>query len=674
MVDNYCVIDLETTMLCPIGKSTANPMWPLNEVVYYGSKYCTHSKGGTSSHACTIKITEQSELNALGPAWYTLYVGHNIKFDLLYLFRHTSWYDRFKKCDIWDTQLAEYILTGQRASYASLDECATKYGGTLKDDRMKEFFAKGISVDKLPDDMVHDYLADDLNNTEIVYLEQRKLSDELGITQLILDQCRALLATTYMQYHGFKIDSDYISSEMMLMKAEIDTLTALYEHTLEEYLTAQKLNHFYDDLCQWSSVKQLSTLFFGGVLKKKEKQHVGTYKNGKDKFKLVEVVHEIKGHVDPDKVGADPTKTAMVYTVDDTVLKNITSKIKTKSGRIEKLAHFVSQLRELDKQYTTYFQRTSELVMPSGFIHPSLNHCVTRTGRLSCTEPNLQNQTNGPIKRAFVSRWGTNGVIYEVDYNQLEMVGLAYLSNDAQLIADINGGVDLHTALFQDMNGRKPTSDERKWFKRLTFGLVYGAGANTLALNAGCDVATAKKFVKTFYSRYSGVAEWHKQLIEEAQKGRYVTAERVGMYPRGQCVKVQPTGRYFLYDEYASDYKDGLSFSPTELKNYPVQSFSTADIVPLVLGKLIKRWLDLDIHVRDHILPILTVHDSVVFDVHVGFKENFEAIFPKAMLCIDKYLKESYNLPFDLIPKVGVSCGHNWLDQPEEYDLVYTKE
>ena len=673
MVDNYCVIDLETTMNCPIGKNKANPMWPLNEVVYYGSKYGTHSKGGTSSHACTIKLTDKSDLDALGPH-DTLYVGHNIKFDLLYLFRSNAWYNRFKECDIWDTQLAEYILTGQRASYASLDECALKYGGTLKDDRMKEFFKAGVGVDKIPDAMVHDYLAADLKNTEIVYVEQRKLADELGTTQLIMDQCRSLLATTYMQFHGFKIDQSYIDEQMNSMKIEIDSNEATYKRVLKEYLTAQKLDQFYDDLCQWSSTKQLSTLFFGGVLKKKEKQLVGTYKNGKDKFKLVEVTHEIKGHVDPDKVGADPTKTVMVYTVDDTVLKNICSKIRTKSGRIESLALLVSSLRELDKQYTTYFLRTSELVMPSGFIHPSLNHCVTRTGRLSCTEPNLQNQTNGPIKKAFVSRWGDQGVIYEVDYNQLEMVGLAYLSNDAQLIADINGGVDLHTALFQDMNGRKPTSDERKWFKRLTFGLVYGAGANTLAQNAGCEVSVAKKFVKTFYSRYSGVAEWHKQLIYEAAKGRYVTAERVGMYPRGQCIKVQPTGRYFMYDEYASDFKDGLSFSPTELKNYPVQSFSTADIVPLVLGKIIKRWLHLDTHVRDHILPILTVHDSVVFDVHVGFKENFENIFPKAMLCIDKYLKESYNLPFDLIPKVGVSCGHNWLEQPEEYDLIYTKE
>jgi len=68
------------------------------------------------------------------------------------------------------------------------------------------------------------------------------------------------------------------------------------------------------------------------------------------------------------------------------------------------------------------------------------------------------------------------------------------------------------------------------------------------------------------------------------------------------------------------------------------------------------------------------VHDSVVFDVHVGSIDNFKEIFPKAMLCIDKYLKASYNIDFNLIPKVGVSYGYNWLEQPEEYDLVYTKE
>ena len=196
MTDKYVVLDLETTMNCPIGKNKANPMWPLNNVVYYGQKY-------DDRFPTTIKITEPVELNCLGPTVDYLYVGHNIKFDLLYLFRHNTWYERFKSCDIWDTQLAEYILTGQRSSYASLDECALKYGGTLKDDRMKEFFKAGVGVDKIPAEMVHDYLAGDLTNTDIVYQAQRKLSDELGITQLIKDQCQALLATTYMQYHDY---------------------------------------------------------------------------------------------------------------------------------------------------------------------------------------------------------------------------------------------------------------------------------------------------------------------------------------------------------------------------------------------------------------------------------------------------------------------------------------
>lgn len=663
--DNYYVIDLETTMNCPIGKNKANPMWPLNRAVWAGVA------SPLFKEPIAVKIDKSSYV-----PWYgshaTTYVGHNIKFDLLYLLRNTAWFNAFKNAKIWDTQLAEYILTGQRASYASLDECSLKYGGDLKDDRMKDFFKAGVSVEKIPDAMVEAYLISDLKNTEIVYLAQRALAEELGITRLIEDQCEALLATTYMQFHGFKIDSAYIEGEMFAMKGFLDSVETHYAKTLREYMIVQETDMFYDDLSQWSSTKQLSTIFFGGVIKKKENQLVGKYKNGKDKFKLTEVCHEIVGHVDPDRVGATPTKTPMVYTVDDTVLKNI-AKLKTKSGRLETLAQAVLDLRETDKQYTTYFLRTSELVMPSGFIHPSLNHCVTRTGRLSCTEPNLQNQTNGPIKKAFVSRFGDEGLIVEVDYNQLEMVGLAYLSNDAQLIFDINNGIDLHTALFTDMNGRIPTSDERKWFKRLTFGLVYGAGPKTLAENAGCDVKTAKKFVDTFYKRYSGVATWHKQLVEEANAGRYLTTERLGMFQRGQCVKVQPTGRYFLYDEYASDFKAGLSFSPTELKNYPVQSFSTADIVPLVLGKIFRYWINLDILDRDSIIPILTVHDSIVFDIKKSHLETFKSLFPVRMLCIDKYLEESYNLPFDLIPKVGVSWGKNWLDQDDELSMSYIK-
>lgn len=666
-MDNYYVIDTETTMTCPIGKNAANPMWPLNRVVWIGFK------SPVLKDVFTYKLKEKDVLPVLSSVKGTTYVGHNIKFDLLYLLRSEPWFDTFKNSKIWDTQLAEYILTGQRESYASLDDCSVKYGGELKDDRMKEFFKAGVSVDKIPDAMVDEYLKGDLKNTEIVYLAQRAKAEELGITRLIEDQCEALLATTFMQFHGFKIDESYINHEMFAMRDNLDAMEAHYAATLRMYMVAQGIDTFYDDLSQWSSVKQLSTIFFGGVVKKKENQLVGKYKNGKDKYKLTEVCHEIKGHIDPDKVKAEPTKTPLVYTVDDTVLKNI-AKLKTKSGRLESLAQTVLDLRETDKQYTTYFERTRDLVMPSGFIHPSLNHCVTRTGRLSCTEPNLQNQTNGPIKKAFVSRFGDDGFIIEVDYNQLEMVGLAYLSEDKQLTYDINNGVDLHTALFQDMNGRKPTSDERKWFKRLTFGLVYGAGPKTLAENAGCDVKTAKKFVETFYTRYSGVATWHKQLIEDAKKGRYLTGERLGSFQRGQCIKVQPTGRYFLYDEYASDFKDGLSFSPTELKNYPVQSFSTADIVPLVLGKIFRYWINLDKQFdRPYMIPILTVHDSIVFDIKKSHLATFKSLFPVRMLCVDKYLKESYNIPFDLIPKVGVSWGKNWLDQDEEVVETYVK-
>jgi DNA polymerase-1 len=233
--------------------------------------------------------------------------------------------------------------------------------------------------------------------------------------------------------------------------------------------------------------------------------------------------------------------------VDEKVLKNIGTPF-TES---------ILRYRTYNKQKTTYYENMRDLMFPNGFIYPSLNHVATKTGRLSCTKPNIQNQTEeGGIKGAYVSRWGHKGRLVEFDYSQLEMVALAYLANDRTLIADIGGGKDMHTELFIDMYSRSPTKEERKWFKRLSFGLVYGAGARTLAENAGCTVAEAKKFISVFYGRYPGVQIWHEETYGVAKKQRKVSKEHcpVSKRPVGKYVMNTPTTRRYVFKEYFNEW------------------------------------------------------------------------------------------------------------------------
>jgi DNA polymerase-1 len=241
---------------------------------------------------------------------------------------------------------------------------------------------------------------------------------------------------------------------------------------------------------------------------------------------------------------------------------------------------------------------------------------------------------------------------------------LAIIANDEQLTYDINHGVDMHEALYKEMYGRMPTKDERKKFKPLSFGLVYGAGAKTLSENAGCSLADAKKFIEVFYSRYKGVGKFHENVLKEAQKGRKLTAAHTpkGM-PVGAYLKRTETGRMYVFKEYDNEWKGGVSFSPTELKNWPVQGFATADVVPHMVGVLVHRLYSAGFD--KHALPIMTVHDSIVFDVKKEMLDKF--VVACYTILNNTSATISYHFDMDMPVKLSVGCsaGSNWGKQEE---------
>jgi DNA polymerase I-like protein with 3'-5' exonuclease and polymerase domains len=639
----FIAVDVETTLNGNEDVGLAHPMHPDNRVVHFG---ITDSTG--KGHAyCDDPDMFEVALKGYSP--YATYCGHNFSFDLLYLYKtKPSMKDVLQASKIWDTQLAEYILTGQRSKFSSLDELSIKYGLPLKDDKLKTYFTAGIGSDKIPLDEIVPYLKQDVENTYAIAYKQWNKAVEQDQLPLILSQMEALQATAEMMYNGLHID-----------KAALDSYTV---EVVNEYVKV-KLDleeHAAGLVEDINSPKQWSQCFFGGKKKTMVKKPVGMYKNGKVKTKLTEEIITISPMVDytpdPDKVS---DKTGQI-SVDDDVLTDMMDHIFNPRAKV--LIQHLLKYRELSKQLSTYVQGLSKHVM-NDHIYGKLNHTATVTGRLSSTSPNLQNISNNPIKQIFTSRY-EGGYIVEVDFSQLEVVALAHVTRDTQLITDIVNGGDIHSMLYKDMFGRMPTKEERKPFKARSFQLIYGAGAKAIAKSAKCSFDEAKKFVDVFYKRYPQVADWHRMFAAIVDKDAKHLVDSKGLLEKFRtCVYTAETGRRFVFTEYFNDSTWSpkmYNFSPTELKNYPVQSLATGDIVPMMLGVLFRKFLN-----KEGILLVNTIHDSVMFDVTKEAVVEFIMDVQEVFQDTDKYFKETFKHPLALKLNASVSYGINWFSMEE---------
>ena len=278
------------------------------------------------------------------------------------------------------------------------------------------------------------------------------------------------------------------------------------------------------------------------------------------------------------------------------------------------------------------------------------------------------------IREYFTSRWDT-GYIAEYDFSQLEVIALAHLSQDKNLIADIKAGVDMHCQSasflynvdYSDIYHAYKAGDE-KWTKRRKiskapgFLIQYGGGAKAMAKATGLSEGQCKGFIDNYYKRYTGVKAFQEAVMKEVKKSREMKGNsrtEAGL-PSGTGMYVSETGRRYSFKEYDGFHND-TSFSPTQMKNYPVQGFATGDIVPMVLGKLY-RVLKNDSVLSDECLLINTVHDSVVFDVKdEGVLRYADRIIRQTMEDAPRYLKETFGIDFDLELPVDGEAGRNWL-------------
>jgi len=627
-------LDTEYTLKCPIGTNKGNPMWKLNRVVLGG--YLVDEEG--------VEVNEFTHLEI--PAFVNntlkfanMVVGCNIKADLLYLYRE---YPCTPLPNIWDIQLAEYLLTGQQHKYPSLNELIEKYIGKerLKDSRLKEYWDAGIDTDAIPVSILRPYLHNDVQCTMLVFKQQWEIVSSMNALPFYISQMEALRATTSMALQGMSVDTAYIRKQLDEYGKEIETIVNEWEAYLgTEYSI--------------SSPKDLSLVFFGGERKIVETELVGKYKNGNDKYKKVEKVVNIPQRVPP----IDAKNGRGYYNIDENILKELS---KIGHSDVGNLADLVSRYRKNVKIRETYYQNLNDLVFPGNKVYPNISHTNTGTGRLACSAPNVQNQTlEGGVKKSFIPSNPEN-VLVEFDYSQLEIVFLAYLTRDSQLMYDINHKIDIHTALYKDMYGLTPTKDERKAFKPRTFLLIYGGSANALATQANISKPEATRFIDTFYRRYPGVKEWHMGLLADAYKNRTIFYKESDPKPFYKYMKTMPWGRRYHHVSYDNEWTSKRTFSPTELKNYPVQGTATGDMMPMMLGVL-QRYLEEKCYYQlNSVKMIMTVHDSILLEFNnFDIKKRIEEI-KQVLESAPYYWKQYFNSDMKLPLTVGASVGANW--------------
>jgi DNA polymerase I-like protein with 3'-5' exonuclease and polymerase domains len=290
------------------------------------------------------------------------------------------------------------------------------------------------------------------------------------------------------------------------------------------------------------------------------------------------------------------------------------------------------------------------------------------------------------IKECFTSRFN-DGVIMEADYSQLEVICLAFLSNDLVLRQDILEGIDLHSmsaaSLYKHsymevrqgyVEGDPVMTKKRKISKAFSFQLQYGSGAAAMAASIGEDISVAKEFIAAYYARYSGVKAYQDMVASTVKKSRVPSKRRTASgLPAGVGHYSSITGRRYVFQEYdAPDWMvaKGIktSFSPTQMKNYPTQGFATGDIVPLILGEVYEE-LKRNPFLVTKALLVNTVHDSIVLDVHPGCVNQTASLVKGVMENAPLYIRKTWGFDFDLPLSVGISTGPSWANQ-SEYKLV----
>ena len=358
-------------------------------------------------------------------------------------------------------------------------------------------------------------------------------------------------------------------------------------------------------------------------------------------------IYELAGHkftiTSPKQVGAvlfdelqisakvKKTKTGQ-YSTSEEVLESL----RDKHPIVEKIL----QHRALKKLLSTYVEALPKLIHPqTGHIHTSFNQAVTATGRLSSSNPNLQNipvrgEDGREIRRAFVPEEGE--VFFSADYSQIELRIMAHLSEDEHMVADFNSGLDIHAATAARIF-HKPVEevdrDERRKAKTANFGIICGISAFGLSERMGVSRGEAKELIENYFSTYPKVREYMNESIERAKQTGYITTQ-------------------FGRRRYLADINAGNAtvrgYAERNAVNAPIQG-TAADIIKLAMVAIDRRLREEKLQTR----MILQVHDELNFSVPPTELEQVRHLVVEEM-------ERAFQMRVPLVAECGE--GTNWLE------------
>ncbi|MFQ3635181.1 MAG: DNA polymerase I [Cyanobacteriota bacterium] len=500
---------------------------------------------------------------------------------------------------VFDTMLASYVLNPEGSH--NLTDLGRKYLN-LNAQSYDDLVPKGKTIADVSIPKVANYCGTDVYSVfhlvPKLRAELAQIPRQIELLETVEQPLEPVLAE--MEYTGVRIDQDYLKA---FSKSLEQDLKRIEEQAYEA--AGQTFN--------LGSPKQLSVLLFEtlGLDKRKSK------------------------------------KRATGYSTDASTLEKLQGD--------HPVVDLIQEHRTLSKLKSTYVDALPSLVRPdTQRVHTDFNQTVTATGRLSSSNPNLQNipirtEFSRQIRKAFIPAEGW--LLVAADYSQIELRILAHLSEEPILIETYQNNEDVHALTARLLFEKDEiTPDERRMAKTINFGVIYGMGAQRFARESGFSNAQAKTFIDRFYERYSRVFRYLQQMQQEAIAQGYVEtilgrrryfnfgSESLKAL-RGQNPSDIDVNKIRLRDQYDAQLLRAAA-------NAPIQG-SSADIIKLAMIRLHELLANRKANL------LLQVHDELVFEVH---PDEWEDLQPQ----IRAVMESAVDLKVPL--KVEMHAGQNWMD------------
>lgn len=511
-------------------------------------------------------------------------VGQNIKYDILLL----SKYDVQVQGPLFDTMVAHYLIDPDTRH--NMDVLAENYLGYTPMAITELIGPKGKAQGNMRDvdlQLIKEYAAEDADITWQLHEIFRPLLTETKTLELAQEvEFPLIYVLAEMEKNGVKIDVNTLKSFSVALEEDIAHLEkTIYEKAGVKFNIA--------------SPKQLGEVLF-------------------EKLEL-----------DPK---AKKTKTGQYKTGEDVLLA-----LAHKSDIVQDILNF----RQLQKLKSTYVDALPTLIhVNTGLIHTSYNQAVAATGRLSSTNPNLQNipirtERGREVRKAFIPRQ-EGYVLLSADYSQIELRIIAELSQDENMLEAFNAGHDIHRATAARVYGiplNEVTSDQRRNAKAVNFGIIYGQSAFGLSQNLGISRKEATEIIEQYFAQYGGIRQYMTRAVEFAKEHGYVET-------------ILKRRRYLRDINSANMTVRG--FAERNAINAPIQG-SAADLIKIAMINIQQDITEKGLQGK----MIMQVHDELVFDVPLAEVDTFSEIIIERM-------KNAIKLKVPIIVEVGK--GSNWLE------------